>query len=504
MAWLAALLWLAAYPASAQQGAGSLAEARFLFSAGRYREAVEPFTRAVAAGQAAPADRGLLAICYVRLGRQEEAAAVLSEARRLSPQDPIVLFASGVLAFAGQRFQEAYADFQAALRGNPALRDARDGMAAAAVNLGVQRYRERDIDGARRFFRDALEADPASFEALKNLAVLELEAGNPDEAAGYAQAALKERPEDPAALELAVRALRASGQEGKLEALLRRLQERHPSAGAAAALGRLLQRHGDRKGAEQAFQEAAKLGSSDPYPYLFLGRAAASRGEAQRAVSLLDSAAAMAVELEGQVELQAARRLQEAGGKLGPEELRALKELSGRAEAPRAVLKEALDRLGELLPPERFEENLRLLSRRYPHSRALAERLGDALLSRGAFEEAAAVWRRLAEEYPTDARAHLGLARAAEGSGQLTRAILECRRAMELSPREEAPYLELEKLYGLLGGQAELRDILKDRLHVDTVNPVLLRALARVERSLGEQEAADRHEAEARSLEEAR
>ncbi len=461
-----------------------------LYNEGMFEESARLLEQALAEAKAEPFDQALLGLCYLRLDRLEEAEAILEQVRRRDPDLSIVNLGLGQLRFEQRRFEEAYRAFSRAAELDPGSRDAKEGMAASLINQGAKHFSEGEEQSAEQKFLDALELNPDSVPALKNLGILELERGNPDRAAVYLERA---RPLAPTDAQLQILLVRVREEQGDRDGLMRELQRlvnlqpRNPDAWAK--LGVLYEQHGNDAQAEQAFAQAEQWGSSEPYPYYWLARQ-------KRSVSLAHLAVGKAVQKAGLLRFQAAQTIEDKGSELEEQDLLKLKELSVKINEPLQILEDTLVLLQELRDsPAAFREDLLLLNDWYPHSVELKEALAEFYQNQDAWAEALTIWERVLRTHPSSVKAQTGRAAALEMLDRPEEALLAYRRALDLDPRGAQHYEDLFRLCRKLGREEELLSLLREQSLRDTRNPVLFGKLAELEDRLGfpDQAAAHRH-----------
>ena len=134
-----------------------------LTDAGKYAEAVAVFTEAL------ERDPSMSGVFFNRAeakrlsGDMAGAKSDLAEALRLSPEEPDYLNAMGLLAYEDDDFPAALAWYEKALAVKPDFSQAWN-------DKGVVLFRKSEYGPARECFKKALVFDPASTEALYNLA----------------------------------------------------------------------------------------------------------------------------------------------------------------------------------------------------------------------------------------------------------------------------------------------------------------------------------------------
>jgi len=194
-----------------------------------------------------------LGMAYREMGNLEKAREHLGQLGKVGirPPDPLVdeleelqrgsrvRVLRGRMAFRAGRFEDAAAEFRAAIAADPED-------LAARVNLGTAMGQAGDVAGAIEQFRKALTVDPDNLTSHFNLGVLLLRQGAVEEAIEHDRAAIAGQPGDGEAhLELG-RAYRAAGRGDEALASIRQAVELAPfdesarveEASLLAALGR--------------------------------------------------------------------------------------------------------------------------------------------------------------------------------------------------------------------------------------------------------------------------
>jgi len=206
-------LELAPSLAAAHAGLGKVALAK-----GEYDHAIEHLGIALQAVPDANQLHYSLAMAYRGLGDLERAQEHLQLSGQvgLRVADPLVdglreqvrgemaYLLRGRLAFNVGRFDEAAANFAAAVRAAPTSVRALTNLGSAIGMLG-------DTEGAILRFREALKLDPNSFVVHYNLGELCLGSGRHLEAVHYLEQAVKARPDDVRSQVLLARAYQQTG-----------------------------------------------------------------------------------------------------------------------------------------------------------------------------------------------------------------------------------------------------------------------------------------------------
>lgn len=140
----------------------------------RLAEAEKQFQLAVETAPDLVAAQYNLALVLLKRGKTEQALTILEELTVLRPTDTDFLFARGNALFQGTRFDEAAAQFQAALAVDPELKRAAFGLARSLQEGG-------HTDQAIAAWKDYLELDGTSSwaaAARRNLKMLQDDGGS--------------------------------------------------------------------------------------------------------------------------------------------------------------------------------------------------------------------------------------------------------------------------------------------------------------------------------------
>jgi tetratricopeptide (TPR) repeat protein len=468
------LLLLPLFVASGQSHLEDSNRAQLLFEQKQYADAAAILERFEHGGTAAPADLVLLGMCYTEMKELDKAAAVLDMAALMEPRSVSLIDAQGNLAFVRKHYSTALDLFRRAHEIDPRDRNAVQGMVASLANYGVEVFGQGKPDEARKLFLEAVQLDPLSVSALRNIGVLELETGNPLTAAAYLEKALVSSPRDVGLLKLLFLARNRLGESAAMLPILDQLIEVQPADPEPYALkGRLLEQQGDKQGAQEAFGQAAAKGSQDPLPYLRVG-------EAQRSRYVLHDAIGKSVQLISALQIQASQAL---GRARTPEDLNGARLAATKVEDVRATLVSALTLLREIDGENTFQEDLVRLQSWYPGSVDLSAALARLFGEKERWPDSLAAWQRILSDHPLDEEAQAGSGLAFEKLGDQDQAVIAYRRARELAPGSADIYAALERVYN--GRENELREVLLDASYRETRNAVLFRELAKLEGRLG-------------------
>ncbi len=474
----------------AQSLAGGAEQARLLYDQKKYAEAAAVLERVQRGGTATPADLILLGTCYTQLADLERAGAVLDMAALMDPRSVPLLNARGNLAFARRRYADALEFFRQAHRLDPRDTNAVQGMVASLANTGVELFGQGRADLARKSFQEALQLDPTSVPALRNMGILELENGDPVAASGYFEQGLAISPKDVELLKLLFLIRNRQGDSDAMLPILDRLIASQPGDPEPHAMkGRLLEMRDRQEGALEEFRLAADRGSQDPLPYLRVGAALRNR-------YLLHDAVGKAVQLIATFQIQAS---QAVGKARKAEDLQGARLLTTRVEEVRDTLASSLALLRKIDGDALFEEDLSRLQSWYPGSVDLSAALGRVFSEKERWDDSLAAWQRILRDHPLDTEAQEGAGHALEKLGRTEEAVMAYRRALETDSRSADLYAALRNLYS--GKEGELRQILLDRSYRDTRNAMLLRQLASLESALGLEADAAVHSARALQIE---
>ncbi|WP_200284771.1 type IV pilus biogenesis/stability protein PilW [Rhabdochromatium marinum] len=168
----------------------------------------------------------ILAIVYQRIGEHEQAEKEFHKAVELDPRNPDYRNAWGVVLCKQQRYQEADEQFQLALS-KPLYASPE----VALTNAADCAQRAGDATAAERYWRQALEKNPAFGAALLGLARQSLANGQAEAARGYMGRYVGAgNAATPQALLLAVRIEQALGNTAAAKKLATSLRQRFPDA----------------------------------------------------------------------------------------------------------------------------------------------------------------------------------------------------------------------------------------------------------------------------------
>jgi len=217
-----------------------------------WRDEVTLFTRTLAQSPRAEIIRVNLGVRLLRLGRNDEAIAVLEELRRIDPHYRNGLENLALAYHAAGRLDDAVAALEAALVDRPRA-------TTTLLNLAYF-YDEqgRRFDAVRTYFR-AVAVDPSQPDVWNNLAIIALEEGQLDNARRAARRLLDRNPGDRGGAALLQRAATAPARDAAPGATRRRCDE----ARALADAGRYPL-------AVASLRAAAWLDERSPLPHQYL------------------------------------------------------------------------------------------------------------------------------------------------------------------------------------------------------------------------------------------
>ena len=256
--------------------------------------------------------RRLLVSALVRAKKFDEARSVVQQGLTLSPGNPVLLATSvaiaqaqgGVPAALGEadRLRKDAANMPAAalLKGDVLMANRRYADAAAAYQAEYKQAPSLVLDlraadalqasgasaAAAQQLDDWLKHQPDSPDALRLLASLEMSAGHYTEAEPKLLEVLKQRPNDPVALNNLAWSLQEQGKPDAL-AYARRAFLAAPTPDIGDTLGWILTAHGEAADALPLLRQAAKAKPQDPSVQYHLALALSGSGHKDEAVQLL-------------------------------------------------------------------------------------------------------------------------------------------------------------------------------------------------------------------------
>jgi tetratricopeptide (TPR) repeat protein len=242
-----------------------------------YREAV----------QRAPSAANLRKLAYGlrRMGRLEEAAAMVRRGLDMSSSDYASWHELGLIRMTQGRDSEAISAFESALALNPDLPETHN-------NLGALWMRRGNRARAESAFRAAVRIDPSNAEAHGNLGNLLAVDGDFAQGERHFRIALRFGPEDNAArYNYAVALTRAGDLEQAKEQLLRTVASNPDRAEAQVLLGDLLRAEGQTEAALEHYRQALRTQPDSARAHLSLGVALVNAGDTEQGIVHLRTAA---------------------------------------------------------------------------------------------------------------------------------------------------------------------------------------------------------------------
>jgi tetratricopeptide (TPR) repeat protein len=128
-----------------------------------------------------------LAKALVQQDQYDEALTHLLLAQRISPVDPTINYALGVLLVSKKDYQGAMVYLRKAAVGSSQ-------QATVYVRMGEASEGLRDYSGAKNYYQQALRTEPDNLDALNNMGIVHARLGQHDEAVQYFREAMKVDP----------------------------------------------------------------------------------------------------------------------------------------------------------------------------------------------------------------------------------------------------------------------------------------------------------------------
>ncbi len=451
---------------------------RKLFSEAKYDKAIKLLQIARSRGETTGRDLALIGIAYYKLKKPKEARKTLEEAKKQYPQEPLIYIGLAYLAFEKKEYSEALRLFQKAQTLKPNLREAKNGLVATYINMGVEAYAKGNPQKAENLFKRALDVKPDSVEALTNIGIIKQDENKIDEAISYFTKALKYKSNNAKILKFLAESLKIKkGLRSKeLLFVLKRLANAAPfSPYPFEQLGRVYERMGKKEEAFKAFSSAYERNSEDPYIYYWLANYNYNNGEKKKVPSLLYLAIGKAVQKIGMIQIGAAKRIDQKKGKLTKEDLKALKKLGTLMEEPKELLHKSIALLHRVRKSKKdFEKDMEKLSSWYPHSTDIKVAYAKFLEKQNSLQKALNIWLEIVEKHPYNTEAHLGLARIYQKTDKTAKAISQCKRAIDIDDKNEEAYRLLIDLYLKANNPKGLISFLEDRFQINKYNKVLI------------------------------
>jgi tetratricopeptide (TPR) repeat protein len=130
-----------------------------------------------------------IGVCYVKLGKYQEAMTTFEEAIQVYPNYALSYYNLGVtLEHIGKR-DEAIKQYQAAINKDPHY-------LTAYLNLSALLAETGNYEETLEVLKSAIQINPNSFEIYYDLAITYYRMGKPEEVVPFFQAYLKQNPQD--------------------------------------------------------------------------------------------------------------------------------------------------------------------------------------------------------------------------------------------------------------------------------------------------------------------
>ncbi|MDZ7621868.1 MAG: tetratricopeptide repeat protein [Candidatus Competibacteraceae bacterium] len=201
-----------------------------------------------------------MGVVLAKSGDTAAAGQHFDKLRRKHPQNGITLYLAEAEALReAERYPEAFATLERALKMHPEDQDLRYARALAAEKIDRLDILERDL-------RAILADDPQNAHALNALGyTLADRTDRHQEALGYIEQALALLPDDGAVLDSMGWVQYRLGNHAKALEYLRRAYQRHPDAEIAAHLSEVLWVSGQREEAKRIWREASSKEPDNPH-----------------------------------------------------------------------------------------------------------------------------------------------------------------------------------------------------------------------------------------------
>ena len=458
-----------------------------LFEKGKYSEALSNYQKALGLGKISIKDQALMGICYVKVGKYKEAKTLIDNALISNPENALLLLAAGILKFDEKKYKEAYDYFNKAYTIDQTLIQAKKGEVSSLVNMGVSSYRT-DKKGASEYFKKALDLNPTFVPALQNLAVLSFENSNIKRAMEYINRALKYEPANNKVLELKYYIFyRQKDYSNQIKVLLRLVILYPNDPEYWAMLGKAYEETGQIKKSIEAFSNARRYDSSNPYPYYQLAQYYfKSKSDNTRAIYILREGSGKAVYLIGQIKVSAMAELRNKKSNLTENDIKKIEEMAKSIEKPKKILDNSLILLRNLSKDdETYKKELAHLIELYPHTVELQVALAKLYTEKKLYKDAVGLWRFILIKYSRNIEAYKGISYCYKKMGDRERALKSYKIALDINPNDKSIYENIIELYSEKNKIEDLYKEWSERLYMDKRNPVLLRELAKVEKMLG-------------------
>lgn len=196
--WLFLMLAAIGTVGCAPPGPRALLKGKRLLEEGRFDEAIKELKLATSLMSTNAQAWNYLGLACHEGGQPAVAAEAYGKALKLNHDLLIAHYNLGCLLLEQNQLDAAKSELTAF---NLLQRDSLEGY----LKLGAVQLRLRDFGGAEKTFAEANHLSPQNAEVLNDLGIVQIERNRPREAAGYFNAALKERPDyGPSLLNLAI------------------------------------------------------------------------------------------------------------------------------------------------------------------------------------------------------------------------------------------------------------------------------------------------------------
>jgi len=403
--------------------------AELLLDEGRPEEALTWMARAHVGRDGDGAALALEGRILAAVGRTGEARKLMDRAVTLSPDDPRVRATAAFGRVAADSAGPALVELEALARRWPNDADVALARAAAFRALGRN-------DAARDELVRVLSLDPHRYRARRELARIQMEAGDARSALDQWRTILEASPGDAVALEGLGSCALATGDEGAAEEAFRRAIEADPEfAPAYLALGRFLARAGRDDESVPMLRKARARASLDEELWeecsLVLGEAYLGLGEAGNALDIADSILGRRPGSNRARALRGRALAAGGGGASSPEEL---ERTASRPEATRAEILAYTDWLLANGDPARALSVTESYLGRNPGDRGARVRRARANIARGDEDAAEAELHDVLAEEANSPEAHLALAALYLAQERLPDALFHANEGTRLSP----------------------------------------------------------------------
>jgi tetratricopeptide (TPR) repeat protein len=412
------------------------------FEGSEFASAGEYFAKALKLDPSSLQARQNLALSLFKLGNLEEAKRVVEEGLKTAKPDRNLLLILAEIYQKEGNGEKVIATLEEIHNNYP--EDKETGLILARLY-----YSQLKLDKARQVYLKLAEHYPQDLEILSSIAKTYEDEGKWGEAISEYEKMLQI---DPKNIFIYRRMGRIYEKEGKLDEAIalynRALESLKNIPQFYLWLGELWEKKGDENSALENFKKARDLSIEHPLPYFKLAMAEKDSREREMLLKQAVNKGVRALE-EAESHL-----LVQIGEETSLESLRGSLELAEEIENIEKTLRLSLD--AYLFPEgerssERAERELQNLLKRYPQSRILLEYTGLILESKGEWDEALEVWRKILQRNPRVERAHLGMGKALEAMGKWEEAGRAYKSALELKEDDEEAFEGMVRMYEKTG-----------------------------------------------------